>query len=480
LFEVELTATLSLKMAVIFVVNAVVCLLIGTSVQNLVLAHVYLISSYVVGRFVMRTTGQTLPEGFRVIPTTVLGVSCYMTFLAVVLHLLTASTTLTWVGRIAVWLPTIVLVPNYLRRQFFSPHNDVKHEIDNRTLLARMLDACTRNRPNCWKVWENGACLGVEVDLAKTSIAVFAMLMVTCTYYGFQNNYTDAVVKRVTQRFINASPSVPIVTDSMAIELKQNPRLANWGIQGDKPYHLMLMTGDVISKGFPSASFLRRGVQLATMAPAVSKTEFQLHDHVQIFKVLAFYIWFALLFSLYVIGRDSFKLRGAYLAFAVITPVLFAAINYPPWRASGSTYAGFAKPFLGAFHNSTLHLSMVVAMVGFCFVFSYFQKRTESLWLGMVFIALSFFFKPSLFSIAAPALVVVKVLAVVLRQVKHTALFALFPLFLVPLLCNGYFYFLNFRETKLSPIVRPFMPHFKYARSRLPEFTTQNELPLCS
>jgi hypothetical protein len=286
--------------------------------------------------------------------------------------------------------------------------------------------------------------------------ASLALLVCTCTIYGFNN-----------------TPNPQLSTTDFAYGEVSEPR-PNWGWQGDKGVHLVELPDQLMTEGLPGPSVAHRGVQLSTLPIALYTGSYQARDVVDGFKAIAFYVWLALLVFVRALGRDVYRLRGFALEALVASCVFLGAINYPLLETRASTYAGFVKPTLGAFHNLTQLLSLLVGGAGFYFLLDAFGNRRRAVPLGVVLLACSFFYKPSLFVLVAPLVVAAGVLW--FRALSPTERLWILALCLIPAGWMFYVRLAGAGALSLSPGFAPFLLYFGRAAWRFPEWVTSSPL----
>lgn len=458
-------------MIFVFAVNIVICLWLRISLAEIAFAHLYLASSYVVGKAVIRWFGAEVSKDYAVVGSTIVGAVAYTIYAAIIFHITNHGVVLAWLFFVAIWLPVLISVAISIHRAeksmrgMFAGDSERGHPPPSwlKSLAQVVIDPLSPFKSEGPRRSRKD-----RVDWDRFGIAALSLIITVSTFYGFVH-----VDSRSYQKALHTAEESQL-EPAWLRGWDANTQISIWGSQDDKGSHLVSSVNDVVNMGFPHANFMRRGVQLLAMPPALGFYLYDSDRYVRMFKVLAFYIWFALLFSCYQIGKDWFDISGVYLRVLVVASVLYGAIVYPFFELTRSTYLGFAKPTLGCFHNLTQLTSLVVGSAGLYFVYGYLRNRTAGLNLGMALIAMSVFYKPSFFTIAAPAFTIVIVVGVLRRQLSVKALGSVAILFLVPISWKLYGTLIEAPPYSLSTSFMPFELYFGRAAWRFPDWVTTN------
>jgi len=161
---------------------------------------------------------------------------------------------------------------------------------------------------------------------------------------------------------------------------------------------------DIVNHGFPPKKLVYRGCQIFLVSFNYLLSDFDKVTVAKIYKIISFLFHFFLLYMVMYLGKNFFKLSERGVIYLIIAVILFGAINYPIFQISKSSYLSFIKPTLGNYHNVTQFFSIVIGIGGIILLLFSIEKGFKTFFLGSVLISGSFFFKPSLFVIVAPAI----------------------------------------------------------------------------
>ncbi|NKC00886.1 MAG: hypothetical protein GKR90_20650 [Pseudomonadales bacterium] len=284
------------------------------------------------------------------------------------------------------------------------------------------------------------------------------------------SNTVSSVVHSAAALLLAALTTYGFVGDSNEQEPPVTPE---WGHHLDRVVHLNRVPESMAEDGLPGEVLGHRGVQLTFFPATYLVSPFNAETYVGVYKVIVFYAWFVLMALLFVIGKEIFGLRSPYSYVLSVGTMFFGAVHYPIFSLQQSTYAGFLKPALGAYHNTTILGSFVVGMAGIYYFYSGIKNRERSLILGVFLVAASFFYKPSFFTMLAPPMVIF-LFYKYYKNRSRNYLVSVAILFSVPLAWNLYSSLFDLIEVPLNPAIRPFYLFFRWAEWRFPDFVTNS------
>ena len=187
------------------------------------------------------------------------------------------------------------------------------------------------------------------------------------------------------------------------------PDIPAWGRWGDFRIHLSEMPEAIIeSGGLPDVFVAHRGVPLMVMTlvmPVQDASTVRLGDTT---KAVMPVLWFAVFYFLGFAAREVVGLSRGLTWLAAGAGALFAPINTPPW-SSLTSYRGLFPSALSQYHNLTQLASIAIALPGLVLAGLALRRRApgRSFVVGCALVGVSLFFKPSLYTAAAPALGVI-------------------------------------------------------------------------
>ena len=307
------------------------------------------------------------------------------------------------------------------------------------------------------------SALATREQLTRNLFAAsLALVLCTCTMLGF-NNSPNPTLQRTPIPYDTALDAAAAINDA--------PQF-NWGYQGDKGSHLVMLPDQLLFEGLPGKIVGHRGVQLSLLPIVIASGDYSAHRFVDAYKVAGFAVWLALLLVLGSLGRDLYGLNENQVRGLIFAGVFLAAISIPPFAWPASTYAGFVKPTLSTFHNTTQLLSLLVGGAGVLLILSGLAERPAGLPLGVFLLSSSFFYKPSTFTIVAPFFVAFGFFWA--RSLGLRNVVWLFSLCVIPV---GWVSYLSFHGTPsppLSPSFSPFLLYFDRAAWRFPSWITES------
>lgn len=401
----------------ILLANSFILLALGISVSNILAAHLYLASSYALGSLIRQTLFPNVISGrLTIISEAVIGSISYSFIMMLLFHFTINSQLLQIFWAIVLPSPIIIII--------------FKKQIKLTSFKSALARSCKKHH---------------------IIHSIVALMLTVLTVYGF-------------------SLSPKAVTNTAGIS---DTITKNWGYQGDKRVHLVKIPSTLATIGMPEKILGHRALQL-TVFPAVYITsKYSQRTYIDTFKSISFFIWFALLTSMYYMGRDIFSLTGIYRYVLSVGTVFTGAVQLPLLSLHQSTYAGFLKPLLGTFHNLTILSSILVANIGLYYIYLSIKTKQQNIPLGCIFIAASFFFKPSFFTVLVPPLTIFLFLYLIKKRQPSIAL-GLLILIMVPIFWQIYSKLFGWDSPPLDPLFKPFHLYFKWASWRYPESITGN------
>lgn len=216
-------------------------------------------------------------------------------------------------------------------------------------------------------------------------ILFLSLLLSFSTAYGFQNNPEGRASRnRISSWSFLISDQAPV---------------PNWGWNKDKYYWLGSFVADIQARGLPGENLLHNGVQvcffsLSRLFPASPLVV------TQVYKGIAFALFFSLLYAFAYLGKRFFHLGKAPTILLILAVPFFAAINYPFYPLGKSSYLGFFPVGGSFFHSVTQFMSLVIGMGGVILVLEGAKQSKLTPW-GCLMTSGSFFFKPSFFAVTA-------------------------------------------------------------------------------
>lgn len=246
-----------------------------------------------------------------------------------------------------------------------------------------------------------------------------ALIVATATHYGYRNNTTG--------------PKLEATPHSLSAD-----HIPNWGWNSDLDAHIKERALAIYEHGFPPPppeKFAHRGIQLVLLNYGLIAGSYDLDRIVHLYKVLSFLFYFCTAYITFVIGHYIFALNKSLASLVAVSALIFSPLKYPLFPLS-PTYRGFFSASGTFYHNITQLSQFSVAICGTLLVLMAlkFEKKTFS-W-GCLLISASFFLKPSLFTVIAPAIILL--IPLYSRPFEKDKLTGYFSLFAVPLLWRAY------------------------------------------
>ena len=291
------------------------------------------------------------------------------------------------------------------------------------------------------------------LGMGSAAILVLALALSGATVYGVANQ--TAVDPTFILQELN--PEHPLVGST----------LPEWGFPWDFYSHLIMQPAAIQSGGLPLDPIAHQGLQVWMLSSSLGFNAFDVADPVQAAKVLAVPVWFSLLVLARVLARRLLGVGRLGAMGAVAAVALFGAINVPALETSRSSYLGFINPSGPMYHNLPQLYSVAIGMGAAALVG--IAGEGGRLWgspfvAAAAFVSASFWFKPSLFMVMAPAMVVAAALA--RRELRRAAVGATLVLCVPVVWWVVYPRLVGVPTLKLPMVIDPFRFYFIYAADR--------------
>ena len=286
---------------------------------------------------------------------------------------------------------------------------------------------------------------------------VLALLMSLTTAYGFLNQLHGKHSRRVL-RITDFSPGREI---------------PNWGWNKDKQYWLRLFTANIAAKGLPETTLYHNGVPVFFLSLAQTTSSFSVSSVVRIYKGLSLLFFFCLLYSFAFLGKYFFPTGKNGVTLTLIAVPFFAAINYPLFRLSRSSYLGFFPAGATMYHNITQLMGLTIGVGGIILFLLALNRGRATFPGGCFLIAGSFFFKPSLFSVAVPILIILVLISK--RVPLGGKLLGYFFLLIPPLFWKVYPALYPIPKIEVPIAIQPFRVLFHYAAPHFPRLARDHQ-----
>lgn len=221
----------------------------------------------------------------------------------------------------------------------------------------------------------------------------------------------------------------------------------SWGMVGDKFIHVPVLSRELVRLQFPRSLdnhkiFTFRGVQvfLITVAGFIhqfSDDVYILDGIVDVFKMAALVFWFSLLYLFFIFSTYFLNLSKKAAFLAMVSVIVYAPIFVPFFLTlSEQSFRGFFISTSNVFKNVPQLFCLTVGLAGLLLVFLSYKKKAPSFFWGCLLISASFFFKPVVFTIAAPAIFFMSIFD--RERFSRDKLFGYLVLVLVPIFYKLY------------------------------------------
>jgi len=283
-------------------------------------------------------------------------------------------------------------------------------------------------------------------------IFLVALILSFATAYGFRNNPRGRDSRsRISSWSFIFSPEM---------------NLRNWGWNKDKVWYLVGSPQKLISRGLPGENFHTPGVEIFWLSLDIQRPGFQFLNPAKMYKALSLLFFFCLLYPFAFIATRFFALGPIPTAITILAIPFFGAINYPLFNLGKSSYVGFFSAGTTLYHSLTQMMGMMMGVGAVALLLLAVTERQPTFVLGCCLISVSFFFKPSVFTILAPGVVI---LFFFYQKVRITSrVISVLILLIPPLFWQLYPAWYNIPSTKTPIAFQPFATLFHYAARRLP------------
>jgi len=301
----------------------------------------------------------------------------------------------------------------------------------------------------------------VTVSGANIAWIIFLSLFLSfTTAYGFLNNPRGRASRNRVR--------------SWSFILKPGENIPNWGWNKDKRWYLYKSPRAINDRGLPEERLQHTGPQVFWLTLAALPTDFSVEKTAKIYKILSLLLFFCLLYSLAFIATHFFGLGIIPTAVTVFAVPFFSAINYPFFILGRSSYAGFFTAGPTMYHSVTQLMGIIIGVAGIILFLLAVAEGRSTFLPGCLLITGSFFFKPTVFSLLAPA---VFILFFLYRRVPlPSRVTGLCLLLIPPLFWHFYAAWYHIPVVKPPIAFRPFALLFHYASRHFPPSVRQRPL----
>jgi hypothetical protein len=304
------------------------------------------------------------------------------------------------------------------------------------------------------------------VGTGSAAALVLALALSGATVYGVANTTTEGLFYTDGGSILEAlDPEHPLVGST----------LPEWGYPWDYYSHLVEQPVRIYREGLPTEPVQHHGLQVWLLSSSLGFNGFDVADPVQAAKVLAVPVWFSLLALAGFVAHRVLGLGSLASVAAVASVALFGAIFYPFHEGSRSSYLGFISSSGAMYHNAPQLYSVAMGMAAAALVgLSAKQDRArgDRFVAAAAFVAASFWFKPALFVVFAPALLLAAVLAG--KEQRRTAIATGAVLVLPVLWWVGYPRLIGVPTLGLGLEVEPLGFQFLWAADRFPSWISSS------
>ena len=284
-----------------------------------------------------------------------------------------------------------------------------------------------------------------------------ALLLVSGTFYGFQNSKGRAIhAARVSGQRI----------------------YANWGTPTDKRVHLVSIPMSVIFEKLPSESLSHIGAQITLLHVAVNQLVRDDDQLVKISKALIGFVAFGLIYASYAAAVSRFGLSEPWGCLTAVATVFLAPVTNP---LRGPEPLGYMTAIASSrllYHNTNQLFGVPMGLIAAYLVSRSWQRGFGRCFpAGCAFAAGSFFFKPSVYAVLAPAICLV--LPFVFRRLSISEVAAGVGILVVPVVFWAvYPVVFGIEVLDATPVVRPFALFLHYATQASPGSAAPHPLGL--
>jgi hypothetical protein len=286
-----------------------------------------------------------------------------------------------------------------------------------------------------------------------------ALCVAIATHFGYYNNIEGLLLNE-------------------ARGSEQSTIIPNWGVDYDFDPHIRDRTLAIYEQGFPPPppeKFAHRGVQLLLLNYNLTFGSYDLEKIVHFMKAISLLCFFCIAYMTFNISHHIFNLSKPISCIVSISTLVFSPLKYPLFQLS-PTYRGFFSASGTFYHNTTQLTQYSVAICGIYLVLQAvrFQRRTFAL--GCFLLSASFFLKPSMFTVFAPATLLL--VPLYKDPFNKDKLVGYFSLISVPILWKAYAWLFPVVTPPLNPTYHFFEGYRMTLAGRFPEFIYENTLLL--
>ena len=250
-----------------------------------------------------------------------------------------------------------------------------------------------------WRVPDSRPWIGSPSSAAQ--MLALASIVALFSAFGVANN--EARFDFSEDRHVSVKKLVESGRSPFATRV-----VPEWGTRQDRWNHTMDGPLRVTELGFPRAfaqGFQHHGVESLLAGLSLLRGPFSLERSVAFSKPLSLLWLFLLAYWIFLIGRATVGLSNGLAVVAAAGVLFYAALNlFVLW---GPVTSYRIAPLSGTlYHNVTQQASLAVGLAGLYLALLALRDRGPTFPIGCLLIAGSSFFKPSLFTLAAPALAV--------------------------------------------------------------------------
>jgi hypothetical protein len=293
-------------------------------------------------------------------------------------------------------------------------------------------------------------------DLLVLTCCLFISLIVAvATHFGYGNNAEGLTLKE-------------------ALASGRSDILPNWGEAYDFNAHIRDRTAAIYDHGFPPPppeKFAHRGIQLLLLNYNLSFGSYDLDKIVHFLKVLSLLSFFCITYMTFNISHYIYGLNKQVSCVVAVSALIFSPLKLPLLQLS-PTYRGFFSASGTFYHNITQLSQYAVAVCGVYLLLQAIKNERQSFAAGCFLISASFFLKPSVFTVLAPAIMLL--IPFYRAPFEKDKLLGYFSLLCVPLLWRAYTWMLPVSTPPLNPTYRFFEGYKMTLEGRFPDIIFDN------
>lgn len=286
-----------------------------------------------------------------------------------------------------------------------------------------------------------------------------ALLVAITTHFGYHNNTEGLELNE-------------------ALTSEHSSIIPNWGVDYDFDPHIRDRTLAIYEQGLPPPppeKFAHRGVQLLLLNYNLTFGSYDLEKIVHFMKAISLLSFFCITYMTFNISHYIFNLSKRVSCIVSISALVFSPLKYPLFQLS-PTYRGFFSASGTFYHNITQLTQYSVAICGVYLLLQAVKYQRRTFALGCFLLSASFFLKPSMFTVFAPATLLL--IPFYQEPFKKDRLIGYFLLLSVPILWKTYAWLFSVVTPPLNPTYEFFEGYRMTLAGRFPEFIYQNNLLL--